>query len=502
MSLLHDTDLDLIARYAHEPAPLLAILHAFQDRDGWLEPEVLQKISKRLRIPLAELSGTLSFYEHFRTSALPPEKHRASEYATDELQLGLAPLPPVNPGGHEECVFAHLRAPARKTLTGYRTSGGFEALAHTLRTRSPKDLRELVTASGLAGRGGAGFPTGKKWNFVAEAPGSVRYVIANADEGEPFCAKDRPLLDHDPFALLEGMALAAYGAEATVGIIYLRYEYPDTVPILEQAIAACEAHGFLGERILGSPFGFRIHLRRAAGSYLCGEETALLESLEGRRPFPRNRPPYPAQKGLYAQPTLIQNIETLCAVPPIVRRGPEWYQKLGRPGFAGTKIISVFGDVQRPGNYEVPFGLPMRTLLEEWAGGALAGRRLVAATMAGLSGGLLAAREFDVAIAEPALRQHGCMLGAGGVLVLDDSRDLLAMARETARFFAHESCGKCFPCRIGTQRLVERFSQLDHSAAWRSEVEDLIATMAQTSACGLGQAAATIPKSLLDKFLK
>ncbi|MCX4242395.1 NADH-ubiquinone oxidoreductase-F iron-sulfur binding region domain-containing protein [Paraliomyxa miuraensis] len=553
------TDDELIQRWRSEPAPLLPLLHAFHDRDGHLTDDALRAVAKGLRMPLADLFGTVTFYHHFART--PPGQRaprvcdgpvcrlrgcdallRALPDATpmpcagrcdapipvlrgaellvgttaggafgaqgDErgwpppeafLRLEPSPLPPPYPGaagdGSGECVFAEIRTPGRATLAGYRATGGYEALTAA---RSPSEIIDVITQSGLAGRGGAGFPTGRKWQAVADAPGDPKTIVCNADEGEPGCFKDRALMDHDPHALIEGMAIAARATGATRGFIYLRYEYPDTMVILERAIAEAKTAGLLD--------GFALCVRRGAGAYVCGEETSLLNSLEGKHPFPRNRPPYPVTHGYEDKPTVVNNVETLCAVAPILRHGATWYRTLGLGDHAGTKVISLSGDVVRPGNYEVPIGLPLRTLLDEWAGGPGPGRSVQAVTMAGLSGGLLGAERLDVTLDEPCLRSHGSFLGAGGIMVFDDTRDMVAVAHEAMAFFAHESCGKCFPCRIGTQRLSERLSpgpggsgptELD---PWTTEVVDIGDAMKATSACGLGTAAPLITDSLLKYF--
>ena len=542
-----DTDLALIERYRDEPAPLLPILHAFHNRDGYIGAEAIEAIGKELRIPLADLYGTVTFYHHFarqegglqrpRVCTGPICCQRGAREIVDSLEgaeempcagrcddpvpllIGQetfvasaplqtpqrrisSPMPVPNPGGREECVFASIREPERSSLKGYRRSGGYQALSRAVQELTPTEVIELLKASKLAGRGGAGFPTGMKWQFVREATGGPKSVVCNADEGEPGCFKDRALMDHDPFAVIEGMTLAGYAIGAQRGFLYLRYEYPETNARLEEAIQTAEEAGLLGENILGGDYCFRLYLRRGAGAYICGEETSLLNSLEGKHPFPRNRPPYPNTHGFDNLPTAVNNVETLCAVPQILRRGADWYQGLGLGEHAGTKVISLSGDVQRPGNYEVPFGLPLRTLLYDWAGGPLPGREFQAATMAGISGGFLAADAIEsVTLDEPGIRAAGSMLGAGGVMILDDSRDIVDAARQAMEFFAHESCGKCFPCRIGTQRLLERLSgggpeQLD---AWQQEVSD-IGGVLELSACGLGVAAGFVSDSLLRNF--
>jgi len=544
------TNEELLARWRGEPAPLLPLLHALHDRDGHLSEEALRFVADGLRIPIADLYGTVTFYHHFArepggreearicvgpicaqrgadamADALEARGERVARIpcpgrcddpvpvirgdlvvtgaSVDELSNGPTPLPAPPPEGLEECVFRHIRHPDRATLAGYRATGGFAALEAAV-AGTPDGLIDTVSASGLAGRGGAGFPTGRKWRAVAEAEGHPKTIVCNADEGEPGCFKDRVLLDHDPYALIEGMTLAAYATGATLGFIYLRYEYPDTRGILEEAIEAATRAGFLGEGIIGRDgFDFRLLVRRGAGAYICGEETSLLNSLEGRHPFPRNRPPFPVTHGYEDRPTVVNNVETLCSVPPIVRKGADWYRGLGLGEHAGTKVISLSGDIRRPGNYEVPLGLPIATLLNDWAGGPLDGRTIQAVTMAGLSGGFLGGDDLaSVTLDEPSVRSRKSFLGAGGVMVFDDSRDMVEVAHGAMEFFAEESCGKCFPCRIGTQRLTERLNGGGPSdmAGWIDEVTDLGQTMKSTSACGLGQAAPLVAESLLRHF--
>jgi NADH:ubiquinone oxidoreductase subunit F (NADH-binding) len=289
------------------------------------------------------------------------------------------------------------------------------------------------------------------------------------------------------------MLIAAHATGATRGFIYLRYEYPHTQVILEDAIK--EADGYMGD--------FKVYVRRGAGAYICGEETSLLNSLEGKHPFPRNRPPYPVTHGYEETPTAVNNVETLATVAPILSNGAEWYAGLGLAEHKGTKIISLSGDIQRPGNYEVPIGLPLRTLLYDWAGGPREGRSIQAVTMAGLSGGFLGADDLDATLDEPSLRSKQSFLGAGGVMVFDDSRDIFEVAHQAMSFFAHESCGKCFPCRIGTERLTERLSGEAgpaEAAPWKEEVHAIGHVMSELSACGLGIAAPLITESLLRIF--
>ena len=541
------SDQDLIERWRGEPAPLLPTLHAFHERDGYICEEALRAVSSGLAIPLAELFGTLTFYHHF--SRQPPGR-RAPRVCTGNicclkggrevlaalkeegatampcagrcddpvpvlrehqvfvgptaaaLQNRPSPVPRPNPGGIEECVFAAIRNPGRATLEGYRDSGGYEGLLQALEM-DPAAVVGLIEESKLAGRGGAGFPTGLKWKAVAEAPGAPKTIVCNADEGEPGCFKDRAVLDLDPHAVIEGMTIAAYATGAARGFIYLRYEYPETCEILARGLDEARQAGLIGDKIAGSNFAFEIYLRRGAGAYICGEEGSLLNSLEGKRPLPRNRPPFPVTHGFEDLPTVVNNVETLASAPQILRRGAAWYQNLGQNGQAGTKLISLSGDIQVPGNYEVPLGLNLQTLLYDWAGGPVSGRSIQAVTMAGLSGGFLAGADLDVTLDEPGIRGKGSFLGAGGIMVFDDRRDMVEMAHNAMAFFAEESCGKCFPCRIGTQRLTERLAGEAgpaEQAQWIEEVRDIGRTMMATSACGLGMAAPHITESLLKYF--
>ena len=539
-------DRDLIDKWRDEPAPLLPMLHAFHDRDGWLTEDALRSVSDGLKIPLAELFGTVTFYHHFSREALGREMPRVCDgpvcrfhgdndlikqlnakpmpcagrcdgpvpvlkgtevligNSADNLKPEPSPLPPPNPGGIEECVFAHIRETDRATLEGYRKTGGYSAIEKVL-ADSPEHLVALITKSKLAGRGGAGFPTGKKWQMVAEATGNPKTIVCNADEGEPGCFKDRALLDYDPHATLEGMILTALATGATRGFIYLRYEYPDTQAILERAITEAQAAGLLGKSISGKAgFDFEIYVRRGAGAYICGEEGSLLNSLEGKHPFPRNRPPFPVTHGFEDLPTVVNNVETIAAVPPIVNRGADWYRSLGLGDHAGTKVVSLSGDILRPGNYEVPFGLPLKTLLHDWVGGPLAGQTIQAVSMAGLSGGFLGGSDLDeVTLDEPSIRSKGSFLGAAGIMVFDDRRNMVDVAHNAMAFFAEESCGKCFPCRIGTHRLTERLNGSagpTDETTWREEVDDIGKTMMATSACGLGIAAPNITESLVKYF--
>jgi NADH-quinone oxidoreductase subunit F len=524
---------EIIDEWRDEPAPLLPLLHAFHDRDGYLSEEVLRDVARGLRIPIADLFGTVTFYHHFARTPNGKNNHRVCTgpiccmYGAKELLDSLddavemacsgrcdqvvpvlkgdttlvgpemiyrsSPIPVPNPGDAEECVFADIRKPGQGGMTVY---GGYQALEKAWEME-PSELIDLIDESRLAGRGGAGFPTGRKWRMVLEAEGSPKSVVCNADEGEPGCFKDRTIMDHDPHAMLEGMLLAAHATGASRGFIYLRYEYPETQGVLQRAIDEAEAKGYTKH--------CKLYIRRGAGAYICGEEGSLLNSLEGKHPFPRNKPPFPVTHGFENLPTVVNNVETLASVPHIVRKGAQWYSGLGLNGHPGTKLISLSGDIQRPGNYEVPMGLPLQTLINDWAGGLHPGREILAVTMAGLSGGFLAGDDLNVTLDDPCIKGKGSFLGAGGIMVFDDSRDIVDIARQAMSFFAHESCGKCFPCRIGTQRLTERLggeAGPGVTDVWLQEVHDIGATMQATSACGLGMAAPLVTESLIRYFPK
>ena len=542
------TDKEIIAKWKNETAPLLPVLHAFHDRDDYISEDSIRTISTELKIPVAELFATISFYHHFSRELPGKQAPRVctgnvcclnggtelleelkSEGATpmpcagrcDEmvpvikgsqvlvgknstsLKCRTSPLPIPNPGNSEECIFRYIREENRSTLDGYQKNHGYTALRQAIES-STENIRDIITESKLAGRGGAGFPTGLKWKSVAEANGTPKTIVCNADEGEPGCFKDRAIMDHDPHSLIEGMTIAAYSTGSNRGFIYLRYEYPETEEILQKAIDEAIQNKLLGKGILGiEGFDFDLQIRRGAGAYICGEEGSLLNSLEGKHPFPRNKPPFPVTHGFENLPTVVNNVETLASVPPILRKGPDWYKSLGIGDHAGTKIISLSGDINRPGNYEVPFGLPLKTLLHDWAEGAPEGKEIRAVTMAGLSGGFLSKEDLEVTLDEPSIKSKGSFLGAGGIIVFDNSRDMVKVAHSAMEFFSHESCGKCFPCRIGTQRLKERLSEEDSgldALNWVKEVDEIGEGMKATSACGLGIAAPNVTDSLQKYF--
>ncbi len=358
----------------------------------------------------------------------------------------------------EKVITANWGNPDVVPVEGYQANGGYEGLRAALGMTSAEVI-DVVKASGLRGRGGAGFPTGVKWSFVPQDTGKPTYVVANFDESEPGTFNNRELVEREPHQFLEGMAIAAYGIGSHEAYVYCRGEFLHPGRVLDRAIREAYEEGVFGSSMLGSGWELNVTLHRGAGAYICGEETALLSSLEGFRGQPRLRPPFPAVEGLFACPTLINNVETLCNVPHVLRNGSEWFAKIGPERSPGTKLFSVSGKVERPGNYEVPMGTPLRTLLEDHAGGVLGGRRLKAWTPGGSSTPMLTDEHLDVGLDFESVAAAGSLLGTGAVIVMDETDCIVEATRRLVAFYAHESCGKCTPCREGTwwgSRVLER----------------------------------------------
>jgi NADH-quinone oxidoreductase subunit F len=366
-------------------------------------------------------------------------------------------------------LLSRVTEPNSEKIGSYLRTGGYEALRQTL-ALSPEAIIAEVKASGLRGRGGAGFPTGVKWGFIPkDAP--VKYLAVNTDEGEPGTFKDRLIVERDPHSILEGVVIAAYAIGAHRAFVYIRGEFFLGVKRWIKAISDAYAHGFLGKNILGSGFDLDVSVHRGAGAYICGEETAMIESLEGGRGEPRQKPPYPAQKGLWQKPTLVQNVETLANIPHIIRCGADWYSAIGTAHSKGPKIFCISGHVNRPGNYELPLGVTLRELIEEHAGGVRMGRKVKAVIPGGASTPILTADQLDAPMAFETLQEAGSALGTGAVIVMDETTDMVEVVRRTAGFFVHESCGGCSPCRIGGMRLLET---LETVAAGRGTNKDLL----------------------------
>jgi NADH:ubiquinone oxidoreductase subunit F (NADH-binding)/ferredoxin len=390
-------------------------------------------------------------------------------------------------------------------------AGGFAAAARALTTMTREEVCEAVIGSGLRGRGGAGFPTGQKWKIALGTKAAKKYLICNADEGDPGAFMDRAILEGDPFRVIEGMLIAAYAIGASKGYIYCRAEYPLAIERLQSAIAQCRAAGLLGSNILGSLTDFDIVIKQGAGAFVCGEETAILASIEGGRGMPRPRPPYPAVAGLHGMPTVLNNVETLANVPGILRNGPAWFRSLGLGGAAGTKVFALSGRVRNTGLVEVPVGLPLREVVYGIGGGAPEGHRIKAVQIGGPSGGCIPEEHLDVPTDYGKLQELGAMMGSGGMVVMDERSCMVDVAKYFMEFIRNESCGKCTPCREGTTRMheiltalterpvgdeirrLERFRGLLH-------LEELAETIKDTSLCGLGQSAANPVLSTLRFF--
>jgi len=531
---------------------LLRELTRLQDEKGWLDEATLRELSSRLRVPLYRLQGLVSFYPHYRTEPPPRvEVHvcrdvvcsmagrdaltaelRAALENRDDVELcevsclgrcdsapalavndqPLAPrtLADVNfvlglidsPQGAEPVP---QRTPRRWKCDPYDSDDARYGTVRSL-VAGGEDLRsiclERLKESGLRGMGGAGFPTGTKWELVSREQASPKYVICNADESEPATFKDRVILAELPHLVIEGMLLAGLAVGAEQGIVYLRHEYSPERQALEAALEQARAAGILGEDASGSGRRFEIQIFVSPGGYILGEETALLEALEDKRGEPRNKPPYPVTHGLWGQPTLINNVETFTLAVPIIRNGADWWRDLGKDECAGLKFVSISGDVEKPDVYEIPVGTTVAELIE-LAGGMREGKRLKAFLPGGASTNFLPAALADTPLDFESMRQAGSALGTGAVLAIADDRNLYDLATNLVRFFRNESCGKCVPCRVGTEQavnLLEAVRTHGSDAGELASLTDLGETLEQTSICGLGQVALNPILSMLKHF--
>ena len=533
---------------------LINELKAIQEQHGYLPEEELRAFSRRAVVPLYQIQAVASFYPHFRLRpgpqvevkvcadlschiagarqlCLAAEQGAASMTARTTCEVGTvsclgrcdqAPAVAIN-----DTIYAGVDRPRLSSLLEafargqvpensfvqhgadsplidpYSTEAHrFAALRQLLTTRDVAATIQTLKDSGLRGMGGAGFPTGVKWEIVRNAAGGEKYVVVNADESEPGTFKDRFLMEKFPHLLIEGVLLGAYVVGAKKAYIFLRHEYPHQEHVLEQALAAARARGVIGASILGSDFSCDVEIFVSAGGYICGEETALLEALEGKRAEPRNKPPFPGTYGLRGKPTLINNVETLCMIPGILQRGATWFKSQGRAD-NGLKYIGLSGHVSRPGVYEVPLGLSVDELITEYGGGVSAGRKLKAFSPGGASSGFLPASMIDVALDFQALAQVGSMLGSGAVVALAEGTCMLDAALNVVTFFRNESCGKCVPCRVGSEKIVSILDRATRGQAETREIDvigELAETMQLTSICGLGQAAPLPITSVLKYF--
>jgi len=546
----------------NDRSSLIPALFEAQAIYGYLPEEVIEAIGRYLRIPLVEIHGVIEFYSmlystpiaktivrvctspmcaqaggrevlraacaHLGVDALEPTKD--GEYMVEEVPciglcdhapaalVGDTPVSRVDAASPGSWINDPQAAPLSfvggepRWLTGrcgeieptdlpaFAAQGGFAGLRRALEQMQPKEVVEEVKASGLMGRGGAAFPTGLKWEYTAAAQGDARYVVCNGDESEPGTFKDRLLMEGDPYAILEGLIIAGYAIGAHKGYLYVRGEYPRAQGILRTAVQSARAGGYLGEDILGSGFSFEIEIRSGAGAYICGEETALFESIEGKRGYPRLKPPFPTTDGLFGQPTVINNIETLCTAAWILKNGAAEYRSIGTERSPGSKLFCLSGDVARRGVYEVPFGIQLGELI--YLAGGVNGD--LQAILVGGAAGVFAGRDdLELSMSFEGLQDAGLSLGSGVVTVINKERDLGQFLLSLAYFFAHESCGKCFPCQLGTQRQLEIISRWVEGKAKKSDLSalrDIGFAMTNASLCGLGMTASTAIVSAFDKW--
>ena len=552
---------ELLARYrGRKRDALLPVLWDVQTEFGNIDESAVHAISHSLRIPESDIYGVIGFYTLFhdrpagemivRVCTDPSCALSGADTLLNQLCEGLsihhgettadgrftvehtaclglcdqAPAVLISKRGKGEFVYAPVRnvdslladeKPPRvksyikadpailldgvenyqlETLSNY---GRYTSLENALREKSPEAVIQVVEDSGLIGRGGAAFPTGFKWKGARTAAAQPHYVVCNADESEPGTFKDRVLMETRPHLLLEGMALCGYAIGAEKGYLFIRGEYPEAAEILSEAIQEAESAGFLGNHIMGSDFSFYVEIRRGGGAYICGEETALFEAIEGKRGFPRIKPPYPTMYGLFGKPTVINNVETLCAVPGIVQNGADWFKSVGTEKSTGSKLVSVSGHVYQPGVFEISPGISLRKLLDDFCGGV--DGNLQAVLMGGAAGTFLTPDEIDVPLTFEDLRAAGSTFGSGALMVFNATVDLRDVLRRLAVFFQHESCGKCFPCQLGTQRQLEILGH-ENRAGDAERLYEIGGTMTEASLCGLGQTAASAVLSAMQKF--
>jgi bidirectional [NiFe] hydrogenase diaphorase subunit len=388
-------------------------------------------------------------------------------------------------------------------IESYIEAGGYQALHQAVRESTPAEIVDEISRSGLRGRGGAGFPAGLKWSLVAKTPSHQKYVVCNADEGDPGAFMDRSVLESDPHRILEGMAIAAFAVGASQGYIYIRGEYPLAINRLQGAIRAAKRMGVIGSRIFEAPFDFNIDIRIGAGAFVCGEETALMASIEGRRGTPNPRPPYPAEHGLWGCPTLINNVETFANIPPIIQRGAAWFASIGTEKSKGTKVFALAGKVSHTGLIEVPMGTPLHQIVNTMGGGVPGGGEVKAIQTGGPSGGCIPAKHFDTPVDYESLASLGSIMGSGGMIVMDESTNMVDVARFFMEFCMDESCGKCIPCRAGTVQMHDLLGKICRGEATQRDLEllrELCEMVKATSLCGLGQTAPNPVLSTLRFF--
>ncbi|HKO03996.1 MAG TPA: NADH-quinone oxidoreductase subunit NuoF [Candidatus Acidoferrales bacterium] len=479
----------------------LGIGHKETAADGQFSLEEVECIGACTGAPAVQIN--YDFYEN----VTPPQ----FDALLEEIRAGQKPAPVAHITGaagpqHPAEVLVlsrRFRIPDARRISVYQKHDGYKAMEKALTAMTPENILDEVKKAGLRGRGGAGFPTGMKWSFVPKDSPKPKYIICNADESEPATCKDRPLMELDPHQLIEGIVIAGRAVNAHQGYIYIRGEYRYVLDIVDEAIAEAYAAKKLGKNILGSGFDFELCTHTGAGAYECGEESALMESLEGKRGYPRIRPPFPAVVGLYGCPTVINNVETLSSVPAIILNGGEWFAGLGTPKNGGTRLFCVSGHVERPGIYELPMGFNLLRMINEVAGGVANGKKLKAVIPGGSSTPPLKAEECDVAMDYDSVAKIGSMLGSGGVVVYDEDTCMVEVARRIMAFYAHESCGWCIPCREGTAWLKKVLTRF-HDGGGRAEdiplIHELSKNMLGRTFCPLGDAAAMPTEAIVRKW--
>jgi formate dehydrogenase beta subunit len=528
-------------------------LRAIQNQYGYLPGEQLEALSKRTELPLFRIHGVADFFPHFHLSPPPKVTFRVCTdmschlCGADNLKSGLeqrfqgmserdlkvgevsclgqcdgAPAVSINDHIYRGVTAAQAEALVLTALGGsvlphmppepaggalasnpYNNSEPYGALRSAVVTRDWTGIIAQLRASGLSGMGGAGFPTGIKWEAVRNAAGHEKYVVCNADESEPGTIKDRFILQYLPHLVIEGMILAGLVTGAQKGILYLRHEYEGPEEILREELERCYHAGLLGKNLLGSDLSFDLELFISPGGYICGEESALIEAIEGKRAEPRNKPPFPVTHGVFNKPTALNNVETFANVPQILVNGIDWYKSQGLGGAAGLKFVGISGDVRNPGVFEIPMGLPMSEVIFNLAGGIIGGRKLKAFAPSGPSSGYLPASAADVRLDFKSLAAIGSMLGSGAIVICAEGRCMLDMALNAVRFFRNESCGKCVPCRMGTQKMVDILTGWTHGKGSASDmvlIEELTEALKLASICGLGQFAHAPLSSVLEHF--
>jgi formate dehydrogenase beta subunit len=528
-------------------------LRAIQRSFGYLPADRLKTLAATINVPVSQIHAVASFYPHFHLSPPPlvdarvcadmschlrgGDKVRAALdsafQGTDPKEVCIrdvsclgrcdqAPAIMVN-----DNIYAHVNsrdavAMAQDVLAGkplpgrprnaermavvsdpYQGQGQYAVVRRLVETRNWQEIIAALKAAGLRGMGGAGFPTSSKWELVRNAPGSPKYIVCNADESEPGTIKDRGIMENVPYLVIEGMITAGLVTGACKGILYIRHEYVDSKEVLQEEIDRCYEQGLLGSRILGSDLAFDLEIFVSPGGYICGEESALLEAIEGKRAEPRNKPPFPVTNGLWNRPTVINNVETFCLATVILARGVDWYKSQGKNGSVGMKFVGLSGDVLRPGIFEVPMGTTYSELIYEHAGGIPGGGKLLAFAPSGPSSGYLPASMTNLPLDWNAVAAAGSMVGSGAIVVCAEGRCMLDMALNATRFYRNESCGKCVPCRVGSQKLVEMLKAWTAGQSSKEDMQvlgELSTAMRQTSICGLGQVVPVPIVSVMKHF--